>query len=494
MKLSECYKLEGSSGYPNPMKPSECFLLEGSAGVHKPVGGNVQGGKPPETSTGVAGDPSPKAGGRARPNGWLRLPVKKHVPQINSRGGPKNSFATTRCGYGKTVNRIKTSECFASSFSTSFAGKVGGAALSTTPISSGTAAKVGMVDGTESHGRRARHSGKPLSSVKKEETHIFSGNDTLPLSDIEALIGLCRPSSLPLLPQSSVPYNVSGEGWDEFHFIPEFLLALLLSHFKDEDRLRQILRADWVKEWNGWTDARKELMLDEDLDDVDIVIASEYVQRFARLVMQNVHIEGKSDAVRRAELEGEGRIIGHGFVHANNECCADSLLQLLALRGYVVPQLATNIKKRRDACRACRAFLNAHEDPKVWPRVRTATGEIADVAEEHHRSAFLQHDLHAELVVRYFMEHHGNGASLEPCGLRLTVFTRWDSVALPPASMVFGRATGVDADAIPPPMEIELYSNTGDGCVGYHYDPMWKSVPPPPVQPEEPRPRRKKCN
>ena len=155
MKLSECYKLEGSSGYPNPMKPSECFLLEGSPGVHKPVGGNVQGGKPPETSTGVAGDPSPKAGGRARPNGWLRLPVKKHVPQINSRGGPKNSFATTRCGYGKTVNRIKTSECFASSFSTSFAGKVGGAALSTTPISSGTAAKVGMVDGPEWKSRQA---------------------------------------------------------------------------------------------------------------------------------------------------------------------------------------------------------------------------------------------------------------------------------------------------------------------------------------------------
>ena len=168
------------------------------------------------------------------------------------------------------------------------------------------------------------------------------------------------------------------------------------------------------------------------------------------------------------------------------------------------PQLAVDVAGRRAACRACRTFLNGHEDPQVRPRQRTATGAVAQVAEAVHRRAFLQHDLHAEPVMRFFLEHYGNGATLEPRGVLLTVFTRWDSAALPPSAVVIGRSLGADAAGtagVAPPLELEMYCNSGEACVGYHYDPIFQlngmhgapgDGPPPPPQPVAPRPPPKR--
>ena len=54
----------------------------------------------------------------------------------------------------------------------------------------------------------------------------------------------------------------------------------------------------------------------------------------------------------------------------------------------------------------CRAYLVNHEDERLRPRQRTETGEIATDATDHeHDAAFLQHDVHAEPVIRFFLRH-----------------------------------------------------------------------------------------
>ena len=190
---------------------------------------------------------------------------------------------------------------------------------------------------------------------------------------------------------------------------------MLLSQYAEEEDLDRHLRCDWVETWGGWKEAEEALAECHD-DDSRSNVAAEYVQRFSRVLLDNVNVTTKTDAVRRRELELTGKQLGFGLVHGNNECCADSLLQLLVVHQYV-PQYASNAAIRKEACKKCRAFLKAHTDERLRPRQRTATGAIADATDEEHDRAFLQHDVHAEPVVRFFLNHFKSRRKLEPCGI-----------------------------------------------------------------------------
>ena len=117
-------------------------------------------------------------------------------------------------------------------------------------------------------------------------------------------------------------------------------------------------------------------------------------------VLQNVDIQAKADVVRRAELEALGKKIGEGLPYQCNACCADSLLQAMAFHGWVRQDLLTNRRAREIACRACRAHLVNHIDPRLHPRRRTHTGAVdLHATDEEHNGAYLQSDVHSESIV-----------------------------------------------------------------------------------------------
>ena len=131
-------------------------------------------------------------------------------------------------------------------------------------------------------------------------------------------------------------------------------------------------------------------------------VVNEYVQKFRRLVLQNSDAPMKTDQLRRQELTARGKKIGQGLVHGNNECCADSLLQLMAGYKFVPPEIGGHMRyavnKRREACAACRFYLVNHDNPQLQPRRRDESGAVADVSKEEHASAYLPHDVHGEAM------------------------------------------------------------------------------------------------
>ena len=189
-------------------------------------------------------------------------------------------------------------------------------------------------------------------------------------------------------------------------------------------------------------------------------------------MLQNVDLQHKSDSVRRQELEGLGKRVGRGLVHGQNDCCSDSLLQLLAHYGYVLGDLKANALARQHACSACRAHLNDSADDRLWPCVRTDTGEVANVSDELHARAYLQSDVHGEAVVRYFLQEFPSARALEPQGIKLVVYTRFDSAVHDPEALaiVFGRTADADAQGVAEAQRLELFNNTGNGFTGVHYD------------------------
>ena len=89
---------------------------------------------------------------------------------------------------------------------------------------------------------------------------------------------------------------------DEFGFVLEFLLAVMMSHFARSDHLQRVLQIDWVRRWNGWSGFERDVD-GVDSGDIKAEIAAGYVQRFVRLVLQNVDLDVKSDEARLRECD-----------------------------------------------------------------------------------------------------------------------------------------------------------------------------------------------
>ena len=201
--------------------------------------------------------------------------------------------------------------------------------------------------------------------------------------------------------------------------------------------------------------------------------------------MANVPVPEKSDAAREGELRAAGKVIGDGELHGENDCCADSLLQLLAAHGFVPAALLGNAGKgmRKSLCVQCRQHLVEHADERLHPQILDASGARAHAYQAEHNRAHLQHDLHAEAIVRFFLAHaNANNTEvtcpLSPRGVRIVVYTRYDSLLVDPEelSLVFGREHGATAQGLEDPVRLEMYNVSGNDHFGYHYKPVFDAA------------------
>ena len=58
-------------------------------------------------------------------------------------------------------------------------------------------------------------------------------------------------------------------------FIPDLLFALLMSVYQTPTEPTRVLQQDWVKDWDGWEEARR--LLDTKDDDAKHKIAEEFI-------------------------------------------------------------------------------------------------------------------------------------------------------------------------------------------------------------------------
>jgi hypothetical protein len=298
--------------------------------------------------------------------------------------------------------------------------------------------------------------------------------------DVSELLRFIRPLHLQV-PQQLQVKDGSTDAPREYPFVPQIILNGFASMVSDESMLHRLFRQDWAEGWHGWQDANQTLGICDD-DHNRMEIALEYVQQFSRISLQNVDIVAKTDFVRRREIESEGKRIGTGLVHGNNECFADSFLQLLAYNDYVDSRFYHDRAARKESCRACRDHLTQHENIQLRPKQRTDTGEIADASDAEHDQAFLQHDVHAEEIASFFVRRHPGKSQIPPEGLITRVFTRWDSQTLPCNSVIVARELQANpAELDEPTIAIELFNDTVNGFTGCHYDPIFPSAAAPKV-------------
>ena len=237
------------------------------------------------------------------------------------------------------------------------------------------------------------------------------------------LLDLAKPSYTHAL-ESSEARNLEKRE-DEFDFVSDFLFAVLLSHYRSAEELYRILRLDCMRAWHGWREADAQLS-DCGCDDEKEDVAAEFVRRLRKIVHENQHVTAQSDTARRQELRRMGKVFGIGAVHGHNECLADSLLQLLEAHAFLPQHLGKlSVSMRAAACRSCRGFLTSDDQEEALrPKQRTETGAVADALPSEHNRAFLQHDVHAEPVVRFFLRYFESESSIEPQGIRILVYTR----------------------------------------------------------------------
>ena len=160
-----------------------------------------------------------------------------------------------------------------------------------------------------------------------------------------------------------------------------------------------------------------------------------------------------SDAKAITNLKAAGWTFGIGQVWGENDCLLDSLLQLLIACGFL-PQM--ELRLREKWCKECRVHFCGSEG--LHPRSRTG------MKDPH---AFLQHHLHANAAVAFFMSKCGALKNLPACGLNLEVHARLPHLC----DQVRLCVTEDDPEAIA--SVFNVYCKSGGGLSGYHYDPMF---------------------
>ena len=97
------------------------------------------------------------------------------------------------------------------------------------------------------------------------------------------------------------------------------------------------------------------------------------------------------------------------------------------------------------ACAAFRAWLLSDADERLQPR---------DLRGAVNPYAYLEVELHAESCLLFLVRHFGAQAQWPTGGVRVTVFTRFDSEHRPPLTLRLLRDTGSGGGAAP--LELHL--------------------------------------
>jgi hypothetical protein len=279
--------------------------------------------------------------------------------------------------------------------------------------------------------------------------------------------------------------------------LPASLVEGLLSVFQLEygKEATRILSESWSRDLTLWEDLVRNLRSLGVSSSYSAVCESEDVMDCLRACLRAhtrlaaichndpVVASAPSDVETLAHLRTLGYEPGRGMVwtdkyvrghplmqYSANQCLADSLLQLLQRAGVLNRHISE--AERIHSCAENRRRLLSHEDVALRPRRRcAATG----VDEGEDPLAYLQHDVHAEPTVYFFLEwFRVKGKVLRELpvgGIRLTVFSRFDSaVGGRPVVQICER----DVSEAPESMvRMSLYNLSGTGSGGYHYDPLF---------------------
>lgn len=86
--------------------------------------------------------------------------------------------------------------------------------------------------------------------------------------------------------------GVSGD----FDFVPDLVMALLMSLFTDEAQIRRMLSQTWVREWEGWKEWDKSRRNEGCLHLPEDSFAEELVRRLVTISMAQAEVNYPSDA------------------------------------------------------------------------------------------------------------------------------------------------------------------------------------------------------
>ena len=238
---------------------------------------------------------------------------------------------------------------------------------------------------------------------------------------------------------------------------PNEIVGLLLSVLGDRKQVNALLAQEWVPDWHGW----RELDRASDRSCMDIA------RRMLQISSATGHSVQRSNSDRLLELRSAGWRVQAASPHHANNCLLDALLITLAEAGCLPQTLATQESTRREACAACRRMLTETDDLRLRPRQLSTSGNVMDVTEREHNSAYLQSDLHGPAAVRFFLDFYRQ-SSRGVRSVRLVVYTRYDCPMLDPGEL--SVLVPVAPDAPGRDVIVSLYCHMDGQGNGFHYD------------------------
>ena len=200
---------------------------------------------------------------------------------------------------------------------------------------------------------------------------------------------------------------------------------------------------------------------------VELGLVQELLFAVCRIAVEQANLDvdvRTTDDEALVELLSSGWELRRGEVWGENDCLADSLLQLLqahcVIRGDSVDGSLSHVA-RKAACEENRRRLWG--DPLLRPRLLSG---------RHEYGAFLQHDVHAGPTIEFFLTRFECISDLPSAGVDILVHTRADSYV---ASVASRRVCGGLTDLPGAALEMHLFNWTGQGFSGYHYDALVRS-------------------
>jgi hypothetical protein len=190
-----------------------------------------------------------------------------------------------------------------------------------------------------------------------------------------------------------------------------------------DDAVIQAVGADGLQkaskiEWDGWAALITNLLLTSQFAGLGLI--DDTLRSFLCIAFDNLpDLIPQTEVVRKQQLRAQGWTILKGEVHGQNECLADTLLQLLGYSG-ILPHF--DVAERRKACFANRCHLQQH----------------AKLEDAHRPQGFeyLQENIHAEPTIEFLLDwFRGRLLQAMPsAGVTLFVHSVWCGNAMVPTS------------------------------------------------------------
>jgi hypothetical protein len=242
-----------------------------------------------------------------------------------------------------------------------------------------------------------------------------------------------------------------------FHMPPDILTALYtgLAQFFTEQGALQLFQEEWLRDLTDrWIPFAAVVHAKRPADDEEPALPA-VLPEFQALLFVMVRCASTNSQVpwnlQRTDEEHLAALVQQGYTHVEasgdeNNCLIHSLAICLSRLGLMeMPQ------NRREACQTVRE--NLIRTPGLHPL--TSSGHKC-------RTAYLEHGVHAEAIVRHLLA----GQAQPDQGLELFVHARYDELdGAPPDRLLIGGSADAESRHA-----VHLYNFTGLGTSGFHYD------------------------